>query len=126
MPEVGRKFQKRYEGEAAFGEPGVRDYEIRSPDDEIREQENVDVDGARAFGDGAPAPELLLYLASPPQQLQRKEVGLGFRNQVEKPALARQVRGFRFVDGRDAPDRHLSRVEFVDGGLQHGFTIAYV
>src|SRR2546421_78091 len=75
------------EDEAALGDTGVRDLECGGPHDRVTVEEDVDVDGARAFGNSPDAAQGALDFLDTRQQLQGKERRLGLQHQIQEPAL---------------------------------------
>ena len=104
----------------------MRNLEFRHRHHRIREKQDIDVYGAGTLGRQAPAAQQSFDFLRAVQQLQRKQVGFGFRYLVQKPILARHVHGLGFVNRRDPQNVNPRRFERLYSRLQHGFAVAQV
>lgn len=105
---MGCDLMERDKNEGAFRQAGVRDFQIGLTDCEIAEEQDVEIEGARAVGDacGAVAAELLLNGEQLLQQLRRLEIRFQHDDGVYKARLGGESNRLRRVErraGDDAP-----------------------
>jgi hypothetical protein len=74
---IGGDFDKGDEDEGALGETGMRDFEVELREDEVAVEEEIEVEGARAVGegDGAVAAEVALDGKERVEKNARGEIG---------------------------------------------------
>jgi hypothetical protein len=123
---IGRKIGERGQDKATVGHPRVRNFQLGAADHGPAEQQDIDIDSARAFGDGADAAEFAFDPAGAGEQLHGEQSGLAFDYQVEKPSLVGVVDGLSLVGGRDAKDVDAAYGQALDGGAEIGVAVAYV
>lgn len=84
-----RNLMKRHEHKCALRQPWMRNLEIVLAQNQIAEQENVEVERARAIPEPSRAvpSEVALQIEQSTQQLARSKMGLKPHNGVEKSRL---------------------------------------
>jgi hypothetical protein len=101
MLEIGREFSQRFEDESAFGKGRVRDRESRFLDDPISEQQNIEVDEARAFLLDALTAHGGFEGEQCVQELARLLRGLNADDAIQEPGLIGEFDGLGLIERRD-------------------------
>jgi hypothetical protein len=104
----------------------MRNLEFARRDDKVSEEENVNVDGTRAFRQCALSAHAQFDGLNASEQEPREEIGFYFDNYVQKPGLIAQVLGLGFIDRRPAEDVNIRRFETIQGIQQVRLAIAEV
>src|SRR5208282_6578715 len=104
MLEVGRDLGQRFQYKAAAVQGGMGDGEFRRSDDLVAEEENVNVDGARAFVLQAAASHIALNPENRGHELLRCVAGFEGGGAIQKPGLLGELHGLGFVKRRDSYD----------------------
>ena len=74
-------------------------------------QQNVDIDGSRAFRDGSFAPQSPFHAFNRMQHLQREQTCLRFRHQVQKLRLVAKILRLSLVHAGDAKDQDFDSLQ---------------
>jgi len=104
MPPVGGKLGERFQDEAALAHSRMRNLQLLRSDDEVSEQENIDVDGARAFRYSALATHSQFDGLKAREQEPGEKLRLHFHHEVQKPGLIMEILRLRLIDRRPAED----------------------
>src|SRR5208283_2200362 len=99
---------------------------FRSRDGVVAVEENVQIDEARAFGEGFAAAHGGFDGAKFVQQIEGGQIGLRFENGVEKPGLFEEVHGLGFVDAGEFQDADAGFGEKAERFAQIVFAVADV
>ena len=119
-------FGERDEDEVSQKHAGMWDLEIGSGDGVVAVEEDVQVDQARAFGEGFFAAHLRFDVAECREELRGREIGLRFEDGVEEPGLIEIINGLGFVDAGDSCDADGGFAEESDGFAQVCLAVANV
>src|SRR5579862_4142834 len=98
MPDVGCNFGQRLQNEASLVHGGMRNLQLRYADHGIAEQQDVDIDGARAFGQCAPPAHLLLDGEDLRQENFRHQLGAQRDRAIQEPGLRRELHRLGLVE----------------------------
>jgi hypothetical protein len=93
----------------------VRNLKISGVDDGVAVEDDIDIDGAGAVGDGAAAFELAFDAVDRVKELLGEERGFDFGYEVEEPGLGAVAVGFGFVDLGNAEDVDLAGFQKPEG-----------
>src|ERR1700691_1589309 len=97
VAKVRRKLRQGFQDEAALVHCGMRDGEPLGIDDGVTEEQNVDVNGARAFLLYALPAHLLFNAKNCIHQLRRGLAGFEGNHTIQEPRLLNEVHGFGFI-----------------------------
>lgn len=116
VAQLGGDLAERFQHKAALGERGVREGEDGCPQDEIVDEQEVEIEGARAFGEvvSAVAAVALFHVEEEAEQRFGIEAGLEQHGGVDEGRLVCQSDGFGEVE------RGLGEEASGGGQLGHG------
>ena len=128
MPQLGRDLCQRLQHKASSCHSGMRNGQLRRIHDIVSEQQDVDVDRARAVADAVRiSPELPLEGLDDIEQLQRLEAGAHPQAGIEERRLVCDLADGLGVIERGAREHLDARAgERVDGRLQLRAPLAHV
>jgi len=98
MAESGSDFGQGCEDEIAQEHARMGNLEVGRIDDVVAVEKDVEIDEARAFGEGFFAAHLRFDVAEGSEELRSREVSLRFEDGVKEPGLVKVIDGFGFVD----------------------------
>jgi len=104
MAESRRDFGERSEDEVALEHTWMRHLEVRLGDDSFVVEEDVQVDEARALGEGLAASHVRFDAAESSKKFAGREASFGAEGGVEEPGLVEVVDRFCFVETGDLFD----------------------
>src|SRR5271166_1924594 len=104
----------------------MRDLQIGSGDGVVAVEEDVEVDEARAFGEGFFAAHLRFNVAQSGEELKGGKIGLRCQDGIQKPRLVEKVDGLGFIDSGDFFDVDIGFGEKANGLAQVFFAVANV
>ena len=85
------------------------DFEAGGVDDGLTEKQNIQIDHARPFRDGALAPHFMFDSEQTREQLAREQRGFRNHHLIQEPRLIDDVTWGGLVDGRGAGKAHMRR-----------------
>ena len=124
MLELRRDFGERRQNEFAFEHSRMRDLQFGRNDRLIAEEKDVDVEEARAFGEGFSAAKLGLDGVESMQELGGLRIGFTFDDAIAERGLVEVINRLGFVEGRNFTHMKIRRGQRGDGGTQVRGTIA--
>ena len=125
MADLRRDLGQRLEHEAALVHGGMGNGEFGGVHHGVAEEQDVEINGARAFGLDATAAHLLLDGQHARKKLLRHPFGAQRHDRVQEPRLGGKFHGLGLVERRHG--RYLAEdAEFFDGGAQVGFPVAHI
>ena len=105
---VRKEFEEREQDEGSFVHPGMRNGERSVGDGQAVDEEDVDVDGARAPADLAGAAELGFDTVTCGEEIVRLEIGADLDDDVQEVVLLGTAHGIGLPNARAALNVHTS------------------
>jgi hypothetical protein len=104
MPEFGGKLDERLEYKPPFRHTRMRDLQLGRIDREAAEQQDIDVDISRPFGNGPPTPHLSFDVRDSEEQPHRVKLCAGLDDYVEELRLISHLYRLGLVERRHSLD----------------------
>ncbi|HLJ47836.1 MAG TPA: hypothetical protein VKU01_17590 [Bryobacteraceae bacterium] len=126
MSQIRGDFGQWFQYKAPFDEARMGDLQLRCVDDEIPEEQDVDVDGARSFSNQALSPQVTLNFLRAGQKLQGEKTCFDLDHKIQKPGLLEHIARLSFVQRRRADDAQVRSPEDFERACQVVFAVSDV
>src|SRR5271157_4516629 len=126
MAEIGSDFSQGSKDEAAIQHAGMGDLQLGSGDGFVVVEEDVEINEARAFGEGFLAAHGGFDGVELLQEIERGQNSLRFEGGVEEPGLFEIINGLGFVDAGNFQDADAGIFEKTNGFAKVVIAIADV